>query len=170
MSARAKLSDLIEALAFDSEFHRTWFDRQTARSVIVSEEVMTALEQGDEEALNESPDWQKEEIAIGREVFADGEGNRFIDAPNKFEFHEYHHMEKFIRSLPDETIAEQLWRAIKGKGAFRYFKDTLHRLGIEQQWYEYRENAMKEFVIAWAESNGIAWVDDLKRRSDKQNP
>ena len=170
MSARAKLSDLTEALAFDSDFHRTWFDRQSARTVIVSEEVMSALEQGDEEALNESPDWQKEEIAIGREVMADEAGDRFIDSPNKLEFHEYRHMEKFVASLPDEAIAEQLWRAIKGKGAFRFFKDTLHRLGIEKQWYEYRDNAMKEFVIDWAEGNGIPWVDDLKRRPDNQNP
>ena len=69
-------------------------------------------------------------------------------------------MERFSRSLEDESAAEQLWRAIKGKGAFRHFKDTLHRLKIEKQWYEYRDKAMKEFVIDWAESHGVAYIDD----------
>ena len=75
-------------------------------------------------------------------------GERFIDAPDKFDFHEYRHMERFIRSIPDESNAEQLWRAIKGKGAFRSFKDTLHRLGIEDRWYRYRDEAMKDFITS----------------------
>jgi hypothetical protein len=166
MSERAILSDLLQALEFELQEHDTLFDRKTARIVTVSHEVMKALEEDDEDALSSIPDWQKEEINVGREILAD-EGNRFIDAPNKFEFHEYRQMEKFIASLPDEDISGQLWRAIKGKGAFRYFKDTLHRLGIEQQWYDYRDNAMKEFVIGWAESNDIPWIDDLKQRPGK---
>ena len=70
--------------------------------------------------------------------------------------------EQFIQSWPDESVAGQLWRAIKGKGAFRYFKDTLHRLGIEKRWYEYRDKAMKDFIISWAEDNGVAYVDDTR--------
>jgi hypothetical protein len=33
-------------------------------------------------------------------------------------------MERFIGTVENAEAAEQLWRAIKGKGAFRYFKDT----------------------------------------------
>ena len=56
--------------------------------------------------------------------------DRFIHPPDRFEFHEYRQMERFIGSLADAAVADQLWRAVKGKGAFRYFKDTLHRRGI----------------------------------------
>lgn len=167
MSVPAKISDLIGALEFESEEHQTWFDRQTGQIVMAANEVMTALEEGDDERLAELPDWQKEEIETGRQVMEDT-GERFIDAPDKFDFHEYRHMERFVRSIPDESDAEQLWRAIKGKGAFRSFKDTLRRLGIENLWYRYRDEAMKDFAIAWAESNKIPYIDDTAKASDNQ--
>jgi len=159
MKAPAKLSDLIDALEFESEEYLSRFDRQNGRIVAVDRAVMSALEEGDEHGLAGLPEWQQEEVKIGREVLEDGD-ERFIDPPDRFDFHEYQHMERFIQSLPDESMADQLWRAIKGKGAFRYFKDTLHRLGIEKRWYAYRFDAMKEFVVNWAEDNGVAYIDD----------
>ncbi len=37
-------------------------------------------------------------------------------------------MENFIYQLDDENKSSRLERAIRGKGAFRYFKDTLYDL------------------------------------------
>jgi hypothetical protein len=45
-------------------------------------------------------------------------------------------MERFICTVADGQAADQLWRAIKGKGAFRYFKDTAHRLDLLKQWFQ----------------------------------
>ncbi len=73
-------------------------------------------------------------------------------------------MERFIGTVQGTEAAERLWRAIKGKGAFRYFEDTAARLGLLNEWYRYRDDAMKRFVIDWAEANNIPYVDDLKRR------
>jgi len=64
-------------------------------------------------------------------------------------------MEDFVRTVPDARIADQLWRAIKGKGAFRYFKDTAHRLGFIDEWYRYRDGAMKKFMLDWAAMNKV---------------
>jgi hypothetical protein len=80
--------------------------------------------------------------------------------PDKFDFHEYRQMERFIQTVHDSATAEQLWRAIKGKGAFRYFKDTASRLGLLKQWYQHRDDAMKKFVRDWAEVHQIPIVDD----------
>ncbi len=162
MNAKAKLSDLIEALEFDLPEHCTRYDRETGRLVTVEESVLRDVEDGDDEALASLAEWQKEEVEIARAILADT-GDRFIDPPDKFEFHEYRQMERFIGTV-EGAAAEQLWRAIKGKGAFRYFKDTLHRLGLQDQWYRYRERAMKEFVIAWAEQNRVPCTDDLRGR------
>jgi hypothetical protein len=56
-------------------------------------------------------------------------------------------------------------RAIKGKGAFRYFKDTINRLGLREQWFQYRDEALKEFVVEWAEANNVPYEDDLAKRT-----
>lgn len=121
MNPPAKLSDLMMALEMPSEEMSVRFDRQTGKMVWVEDYILRAIEE--EERLTNVPDWQKEEVALARAIVND-DGSRFIAAPDKFDFHEYRHMERFIGTVPDQPAADELWRAIKGRGAFRHFKDT----------------------------------------------
>src|SRR5437660_12323574 len=89
---------------------------------------------------------------------------RFVPLLDKFDFHEYRQMERFIGTVEDSEAAEQLWRAIKGKGAFRYFKDTASRLGLLERWYQYRDEAMKEFVVGWAEAHNVPLAGDTEEK------
>jgi hypothetical protein len=154
-----KISDLIQVLEFDSDEYGNWVDLQTGSVVRLAHSLISAIEEGDEEALESMADWEKEEVEIAKVIVADS-GERFVDAPDKFDFHEYRQMERFIGTVEDSAAAEQLWRAIKGNGAFRYFKDTASRLGVLKQWYQYHDNALKEFVRDWAEAHQIPIVDD----------
>jgi hypothetical protein len=154
-----KLSELIEALEFDSDERVTKVDLQNGCVVTVDRSVVSAVEDEDESSLGDLPDWQQPELEIARAIVADS-GERFVVAPDKFDFQEYRQMERFIGTVADADAAEQLWRAIKGKGAFRYFKDMASRLGLLKQWYQYRDEAMKEFVRDWAEAHQIPVVDD----------
>jgi len=158
-----KLSELINALEFDSEDWVNRVDLQNGCIVTVEESLLNSLEEGEGEALQDLPDWQKEEIEIAR-AMAEDSGERFLPVPDKFDFHEYRHMERFIGTVENAEAAEQLWRAIKGKGAFRYFKDTASRLGLLDRWYQYRDDAMKEFVVEWAEAHNVPHEDDIKAR------
>jgi hypothetical protein len=153
----------MEALESDSPEHETRVDLQSGCVVSVDDAVLRAVEEGDEAALRDGPEWQKPEVEIARAMLEDP-GKRFVHPPKKFDFHEYRHMERFIGTVEDPAAAEQLWRAIKGKGAFRYFKDTASRLGLLPQWFQYRDDAMKRFVIAWAEARNIPYEDDIKSR------
>jgi hypothetical protein len=155
-----KLSELIEALEFDSDERVTRVDLQNGCVVVVENSVIGAVEGGDDAALQDLPDWEREQLEIARAIVEDS-GERFVDAPDKFDFHEYRHMERFIGTVEDSAAAEQLWRAIKGKGAFRYFKDTASRLGLLKQWYQYRDEAVKQFVVEWAEAHQVSIVDDV---------
>ncbi|MEI8310985.1 MAG: UPF0158 family protein [Verrucomicrobiota bacterium] len=155
-----KISDLLDALEFDSDEYGSWVDLETGSVVHVSHEVISAVEEGDEDAESLG-EWENEEVEIAKAVVADS-GGRFVDAPDKFDFHEYRQMERFIGTVEDSAAAGELWRAIKGKGAFRYFKDTAGRLGLLEQWYQYRESAMREFVRDWAEAHQIPILDDAR--------
>lgn len=161
MNTPAKLSDLVAALDLPTDVYQNYFDRQTGEVVMVEESLMDAAESGDEEELTDVPDWQKEQVETARAVVNDDSG-RFIAPPDKFDFHEYHQMELFIETLRERKSAEELWRAIKGSGAFRRFRDSVTHLGLLERWYEYRDNAMKEFVIEWAEENDVRYIDDLQ--------
>jgi hypothetical protein len=57
-----------------------------------------------------------------------------------------------------ERVGEQLERALHGKGAFRYFKDTARRLGVEQDWYAYRTKGLERIAREWGEGLGVEWV------------
>ena len=54
----------------------------------------------------------------------------------------------------DEDTAEKLSIALNGKGAFRRFKDTLHRLDEQwlQAWYQWRSKRLKAAVEEWLQS------------------
>ena len=159
-----KLSALIEALEFDTDERVTSVDLQNGCVVSVDAALLSALEEADEALAAELADGIEPELEIAR-AMVDDSGERFVAAPDKFDFHEYRQMERFIGTLDDAGEADQLWRAIKGKGAFRCFKDTADRLGRLQQWYQFRESAMKELVIGWAEVRQIPLVDDTNQET-----
>jgi len=156
-----KLSDLVEALEFESPEHVTKVDLENGCVVTVEESFLSAMEEGDEPSRDHLPDWQQRELEIARAI-AEDSGKRFVEVPDKFDFNEYRQMERFIGTVANAEAAEQLWRAIKGKGAFRYFKDTASHLGLLEQWYRYRDDALKEFITDWAEAKNIPYIDDLK--------
>ncbi len=51
----------------------------------------------------------------------------------------------------DERAAEKLSLALDGKGAFRHFRETLHRLDKQwlQAWYQWKEQHLKAADDAW---------------------
>jgi hypothetical protein len=54
----------------------------------------------------------------------------------------------------DEPAAEKLSIALDGKGAFRRFKATLHRLDEQwlQVWYQWRDKQLKAARDEWLKS------------------
>src|SRR5690348_5814415 len=63
-----KLSELIEALEFDSDEHITKVDLQNGCVVSVDRFVLSAVVEGDEASLDDLPDWQKPEVEIARAI------------------------------------------------------------------------------------------------------
>ncbi len=66
----------------------------------------------------------------------------------------YQWMEDFVAEIvepKDKQAAEKLSIALMGKGAFRRFKDVLHRVGDEwvQVWYQWRDDHLHEAMKQW---------------------
>ena len=57
----------------------------------------------------------------------------------------------FCLSITDRRTSKELYYSIKNKGAFR-------RFGIEDYWYQYRDEAIKQIAIDWCNKNGIAFA------------
>ncbi len=117
----------------------------------VSEEDFNAPE--DPESLDDYPEWQRDNIGIAQEILSNKED--FLCLPSKYDIHEYQIMEGFCLSVKNTRISEALWASIKRKGAFRRFKDDVQRLGVVDEWYKYREEALKKIATDWCRSNHI---------------
>jgi hypothetical protein len=50
--------------------------------------------------------------------------------------------------------------SISHKGAFRRFKDLVHGLGIHEEWYRYRDQALKKIAAEFLKAEGILYIDD----------
>ena len=101
--------------------------------------------------------WQRDDIIMARDLLDNNKD--YLVLPTKYDFDEYQLMEKFSLSFEDGKTLEILYGAIKGKGAFRRFKETVHRLNLTDHWYAYRENSVRQMAIDWCELNGIHWQD-----------
>ena len=64
-------------------------------------------------------------------------------------------MQDFSRSVEFDSIREDLLHALDGAGAFRNFKDTLHRHRIESAWFGFRTEALRQIALSWCEVNQI---------------
>lgn len=134
-----------------------YINKKTGELVTVTEEEANIIDAGgeDDEFI---PDWQREILPRVREVL---ESDDFVALPDKFEIHEYSIMERFCLSLSDEGLQDELLHAIRGSGAFRRFKDAIHRKEIQDDWYRFRDESIKDIAIDFLASEGIAWLDDM---------
>jgi hypothetical protein len=87
-----------------------------------------------------------------------------LSLPSQFDIHEYEIMERFCLSLEDERLSDELLYQIRGSGAFRRFNEAIYRYGIEQDWFQFKEQAYGEIAIAWLEDHGIAYINDLRSK------
>lgn len=89
------------------------------------------------------------------EELSEGFVEDFIPLPGQYEINEYRMMEYFIYELPAGRIRDVLEQAIRGKGAFRRFKDRLFDLEMEQEWYKYRDVCYEKIAREWCENIGL---------------
>jgi Uncharacterised protein family (UPF0158) len=75
--------------------------------------------------------------------------------PTSFEIHEWSIMEDFADSL--RRVGDELDDALHGSGAFRNFRATLRRHGIESGWSRFFENELRRIAIDWCEKHDIPW-------------
>ncbi len=156
MPAKANLKQIAEEIGIQTDEHTAYFDRESGEVLMVSDDDIRAAEE--DHSLEELPEWQQEMIEMARRI-ADDTKDRYLALPSKWDFHEYKVMERFCWSLENEERSDDLLSAIRGRGAFRMFKDRIHRLGIQDDWYRFRDEALKELAADWAEANDLELED-----------
>ena len=155
MVLRVKLDDIIEGLECQSEESHSYLDKRTGKVILISDEELCTAE--NDEPIEDFPDWQHDQFKIAKEILA--ETGDYIELPSQFDIHKYSIMERFCLSIDDSEISDTPYSLIKGSGAFQRFKNAIHKFDISDDWYKYRDNALKEIAIEWCQENGIEFDD-----------
>jgi hypothetical protein len=160
MDHPVSLRNVVEEMQISTDGLHTYLNKESGEIVTITDEHIDAVDNGYD--LNDYSDWEQEALKQAREVHS---SNDYIEFPSQFEIHEYDIMQKFCFSVENQHTRETLLDQIQGSGAFRRFKNSILRYGIEQDWYKFKDQAYKEISVEWLESNGIAFTDDMDGKS-----
>jgi hypothetical protein len=159
MAVMVSLRDVLDEMELSSDEATGYINRRTGELITLTHEVVALAEDPAEAA--DAPQWEKDLLPKAREVM---ESEDFIPLPSKFEIHEWAIMEHFAGSLTDAAASNELDAALRGRGAFRRFKDTVYRLGIADEWYRFRDAALEEIAVEFLEAHGIAYQREPQRK------
>jgi hypothetical protein len=72
-------------------------------------------------------------------------------------------MEAFIETVASPWLRERLRAAIRGRGAFRRFKDVLARSPTEfGRWLAFRDALLRDRVMAWLGDEGNEGIEAVE--------
>lgn len=112
---KVKLQDVIEAIDFAGMEAEYYYNTKTEEILLIFDGMING-------------ERNPELIEDIREGFIED----YIPLPDQYDIDEYRIMEEFIYQLPSGENQDILDGAIRGRGAFRRFKDKLYDLGMEQ--------------------------------------
>ena len=88
----------------------------------------------------------------------------YVRLPDKYELREKNVMYDFAESIGG-NLGDRLCSALRGRHPYRYFKDTADRLGLLQEYYDFRFAAYCRFAEAWCEENGLKYHHRRKKKN-----
>ena len=137
------LKQVIQAIEEASEVFTSFWDTKTGKTVYLADPLMMDMTEDDKAlaaAIEDMPE-------------------RFLRFPTKYEILQYRIMEDFIDQLSPGKAQEELAHVIRGKGAFRRFKQSVRFHGLEQHWYDYLAEAYRELAIRWCEKESLEYTE-----------
>ncbi|KQU19447.1 hypothetical protein ASG65_23910 [Bacillus sp. Leaf13] len=155
MNVQVKLKDIIEEMEIQFDDSQSFLNIKTGEIFFVTSNDLRAAE--DDEPFNHLPDWQQENLRIANDVVENFEN--YIELPTKYDVNEYEMMEDFCLTVSDLRKQNSLLLEIKGKGAFRKFKDKIIDFEIEDQWYSYRDERFKQIAKKWCQDNNVNYIE-----------
>src|SRR6267143_2564915 len=153
MDAVVSLNDVVEAMDLPNEESTSYLNPKTGAIVTVTDEDRRLVEDQDVDE-QELADWERETVAQVRAALESGD---FLPMSDTFEIHEWAIMERFSNSQRSAARREELLDAIHGAGAFRSFRSAIRRLGIEDDWFRFRQSAFEEIAKDWLKAHDISF-------------
>jgi hypothetical protein len=139
-----QLTEITEALEDHGE-HSWYWDKKAGEVLLNSDYDICGVsleEQGFDEEPDENPD-------------------RYIYIEPLDSHQGFRNMEHYVGSLPEGECQRSLIRALRGRGPFASFKDTLHDFPDERQaWFAFHNDWLAQKAIEFIQANELGEVDE----------
>jgi hypothetical protein len=151
MSLPVSLREFVGELdTFDDQW-RVYLNCRTGEFLTTTDEDRAAAEAEEDAYI---PEWQREVLPKIVEALTSDD---WLELPSKYELNEYDIMERFCCSLTDEILRDDLLDTIGGRGTFGRFKNMIHRHNLQDRWYKFRDESLRQIAVTWLEANGIPY-------------
>lgn len=87
------------------------------------------------------------------EAFEDDEA--WVAVLSSFDLNDFETMRRYTNRVAGPAASKELSEAMHGHGAYRRFRDVIHRRGLQKEWNEYREMRRADTVRALLQQKGI---------------
>ncbi|MGH9764246.1 MAG: UPF0158 family protein [Blastocatellia bacterium] len=153
MAPPVSLKEVVDELDILMERARVYLNRETGKlyTLMPDDELLLEDERDDEDL----PEWKRKALPRIRDVL---ELDDWLALPSKFDIHEWEIMDQFARDQRKDNLRDELMGAIRGRGAFRSFKNVIYNHGLQKAWEQYRTEAIERIVIDWLDKHGIAYT------------
>jgi hypothetical protein len=153
MPLPVSLDEVADELDGQMEEMTVFINRRTGELATISDDDLGLVDK-DEEDLEGLPEWQAEMIPHLREMAS---GVNWIQLPDKHDIHEWQIMSDFADEIDDVELSDRLGRAIRGKGAFRMFRDAVEHAGMREEWFHFKREALRKIARRALEERDIPY-------------
>lgn len=147
------IKEIVEGMEFQLEGALSFINLKNGEVVTIENEEMQAAK--DNENVTSFPDWQQEFIIAAKEIISNDD---FFPLPSNQEINEYVIVKDFCFCLEDKRIKGIMIKAIKGRGAFRRFKEYIYRFNIEVQWFNFIHEKLFDIAKEWCIKNNLEYT------------
>lgn len=134
-----------------------YYNKMTGKTLNVQDDDFRIVEDDDfENNIQDYPEWQREHL---KEVYdlLYNDIDTYIALPNNFEIKDSDIMEEFIETVSNNSKRVQLENCMWQKGMYRKFKDKLIQIGLENDYYKFYHEKLKEIAIEWCKENNLEY-------------
>lgn len=149
---RVSLREFVDALETRSDEVEFFLNTKSGEILSVTSEdrlLVDAYEEDDTPA--DLVGWQREALEQSRAIL---DSPDWVKLPDGGEINDWMIMEAFC--IAQEADArDELLNAINGRGAFRMFRDVIHRRGLRDAWFAARRGKLEQIAREWLQARDL---------------
>ena len=156
---KVEIQKIVDELQMRFMDTTVYYNKITGEILNVQDDDFRIVEEEDfENNIENYPEWQREHLKEVYDLLYNDIDN-YIALPNNFDIKDSDIMEEFIETISDSNKKYQLGNCMWQKGMYRKFKDKLIDIGLENEYYKFYDEKLKEIAIEWCKENNLEYEE-----------